>query len=141
LQRKHEIIVAMVTLLALYSFGGLLLAGLSVPLILHKIPPNGLYGFRVPSTLENPQLWYKVNAYAGRRFLVVGLGTAVGAIILYFVTLPNVDEYALSSLGLFLAFFLWGIITSFLHLRTNHPGSFKSTPVVDSETRQDDPNG
>jgi hypothetical protein len=107
-------------LLALYAIGGLVLAGLSVPLILQKIPPNGLYGFRIPSTLENPTLWYKVNTYAGRRFLVVGLGTAVGAIILYFITSPNVNEYALSSLGLFLALFLWGIITSFLYLRSNH---------------------
>jgi hypothetical protein len=109
----------MVTLLALYSIGGLVLAGLSVPLILHKIPPNGLYGFRVPSTLENPTLWYKVNAYAGRRFLVVGLGTSLGAIILYFVTMPNVDKYALSVLGYFLALFLWGIITSVLYLKSN----------------------
>jgi uncharacterized membrane protein len=104
-------------LLAFYAFGGLLLAGLSVPLILHKIPPNGLYGFRIRSTLENPQLWYKVNAYAGRHFLVVGLASAVGAIILYYITLPNVDKYALSFLGLFLALFLWGIITSFLYMR------------------------
>jgi uncharacterized membrane protein len=108
----------MVTLLALYSFSGLLLAGLSVPLILHKIPPNGLYGFRVPSTLENPQLWYKVNAYAGKRLLVVGLGTAIGSIILYYFTIPNLEEYALSCLGLFLALFLWCIITSFLYLRS-----------------------
>jgi hypothetical protein len=57
-------------LLALYALGGLLLAGLSVPLILHKIPPNGLYGFRIPSTLDDPELWYTVNAYAGTRFLV-----------------------------------------------------------------------
>ncbi len=105
-------------LLALYTFSGLLLAGLSVPLILQKVPPNGLYGFRIPATINNPDLWYKVNAYAGRRFLVVGLGTAVGAIILYFTSPPNVDIYALSCLGLFLAFFLWGIITSFLYLRS-----------------------
>ena len=104
-------------LLALYALSGLLLAGLSVPLILHKIPPNGLYGFRIPSTFENPKLWYKVNAYAGRRFLVVGLGTAVGSIILYFTSPPNVDIYALSCLGMFLAFFLWGIITSYLYLK------------------------
>jgi hypothetical protein len=103
-------------LLALYAIGGLVLAGLSVPLILQKIPPNGWYGFRIPSTLTNPALWYKVNAYSGRRFLVVGLGTAVGTIILYFVTSPNVDEYAMSTLGLFLALFLWAIITSFLYL-------------------------
>jgi len=108
----------MVILLALYSFSGLVLAGLSVPLILHKIPPNGLYGFRVPSTQNNPQHWYKVNAYSGKRFLVVGLGTAIGAVILYYTTLPNVEEYALSCLGLFLALFLWGIITSFLYLRS-----------------------
>lgn len=108
----------MVTLLALYSISGLVLAGLSVPLILQKIPPNGLYGFRIPSTLGNPSLWYKVNAYAGRRFLVVGLGTALGAILLYFVTSPNIENYALSNLGLFLALFLWGMITSFLYLRS-----------------------
>jgi len=107
----------MVILLALYAFGGLLLAGLSVPLILHKIPPNGLYGFRVPSSLEDPQVWYKVNAYSGRRFLVVGLGTAIGSTILYYLTLPNVEEYAMSCLGLFLALFLWGVITSYLYLR------------------------
>ena len=107
----------MVTLLALYSFSGLLLAGLSVPLILQKIPPNGLYGLRVRSTMENPRVWYKVNTYAGKRLLVVGLGSAIGAIILYFFTLPNVEEYALSCLGVFLALFLWAIITSSLYLR------------------------
>lgn len=105
-------------LLALYAFGGLLLAGLSVPLILYKIPPNGLYGFRVRSTLEDPKLWYKSNAYAGKRFLVVGLGTAMGAIVLYFTTQPDVEVYALSCLGLFLALFLWGIISSYLYLRS-----------------------
>src|SRR4030042_2713847 len=96
-------------LLALYAFGGLLMAGLSVPLILHKIPPNGLYGFRIPTTLENPEIWYKVNAYAGRRFLVVGLGTSIGSIILYYTSPQNVNVYALSCLGLFLALFLWAI--------------------------------
>lgn len=108
----------MVVLLALYSFGGLLLAGLSVPLILRKIPPNGLYGFRVPATLKDSNLWYRVNEYAGRRFLVVGLGTAVSASILYYTTNPDVDNFALSCLGVFLALFLWGMITSVLYLRT-----------------------
>lgn len=108
----------MVILLALYAFGGLALAGLSVPLILYKIPPNGLYGFRVRSTNSDPQLWYKVNAYAGRRLLVVGLGTSVGASILYYITLPDVEKYAMSCLGVFLALFLWSIITSVLYLRS-----------------------
>lgn len=108
----------METLLVLYSIGGLVLAGLSVPLILHKIPPNGLYGFRIPATLENPGLWYQVNAYAGRRLLVAGLGTAVGSILLYYLVDSGVDAYALSCLGLFMALFLWAIITSFLYMRS-----------------------
>ena len=105
-------------LLALYSIGGLVLAGLSVPLILQKIPPNGLYGFRIPSTLNNPGLWYKVNAYAGRRLLVAGLGTSVGSIILYYMVNSSVDAYAMSCLGLFLALFLWAMITSFLYMKS-----------------------
>jgi uncharacterized membrane protein len=105
------------TFLILYAIGGLLLAGLSVPLILQKVPPNGIYGLRVPSADENPQLWYRVNAFAGRRFMLAGLGTSVGTIILYYATSPEVSEYALSSLGWFLALFLWAAITSFLNLR------------------------
>jgi SdpI/YfhL protein family len=105
-------------ILALYAFSGLLLAGLSVPLILRKIPPNGLYGFRIRSTLGNPELWYKVNTYSGWRLLVVGLGSSVGSIILYFFSPENVDVYAMSCLGLFLGLFLWAIITSYLYLKS-----------------------
>jgi len=108
----------MVTLLAVYAFSGLLLAGLSVPLILQKIPPNGLYGFRIRTTMENPQLWYEANTYAGKRLLVVGLGTSLGAILLYYTTSQNIDRYALSCLGVFLALFLWAIITSVIHLKS-----------------------
>jgi uncharacterized membrane protein len=107
----------------MYAISGLVLAGLSVPMIRGKIPPNGLYGFRIPATLENPQLWYKVNTYAGKRLLVVGLCTSVGSIILYYMVNSSVDAYALSCLGLFLALFLWMIITSFLYLRSVQRGS------------------
>ncbi len=109
----------MVILLALYAFSGILLAGLSVPLILNKIPPNGFYGFRMRSTLNNPDLWYKVNAYAGWRFLVAGLGTSAGSIILYYAVPHSVDSYALSCLGVFLALFIWGMISSSLYLKSS----------------------
>jgi len=109
----------METLLALYSIGGLVLAGLSVPLILKKIPPNGLYGFRIPATINNPGLWYKVNTYTGWRLLIVGLATSVGSIILFFTVNSSVDAYALSCLGLFLALFCWAIITSYLYMKSN----------------------
>lgn len=106
----------MVLLLALYSFGGLALAGMAVPLILHKIPPNSLYGIPSRAIAENPELWYKVNAYAGKRLLATGLGTAAGSIILYYFS-ASVEDYALSCLGVFLALFLWTMITTFLYIR------------------------
>ncbi len=43
----------MLTLLILYVVTGVLLAGLAVPLIKRKVPPNNWYGFRVKATLEN----------------------------------------------------------------------------------------
>jgi SdpI/YfhL protein family len=106
----------MIAILALYSFGGLILAGLSVPLVIHKIPPNSFFGIRSQATVNNPKLWYKINAYAGMRLLATGLGTAVGSIILFYLN-SGVEDYALSCLGVFLALFLWAMISSFLYVR------------------------
>ena len=64
----------MITLMVMYVVSGLLLCGLAMPLMAGKIGPNGLYGFRVKATMENPQLWYAVNKYAGRRLLAAGIG-------------------------------------------------------------------
>lgn len=108
----------MILLLAFYSFGGLVLAGLSVPFVLHKIRPNRWYGLHLRAMRQDAHLWYMINAYIGRRMLVVGLGTAIGANILYYTSSDNVERYALSCLGVFLALLLWGVITSFLYSRT-----------------------
>jgi uncharacterized membrane protein len=50
-----------------------------VPLILKKVPPNPLYGFRTSRTLADRALWFRVNCFAGWAFL---LASAVGAILL-----------------------------------------------------------
>jgi uncharacterized membrane protein len=108
----------MATLLILFVSSGLLLAALSVPLILRKISPNPLYGFRVKRTLEDPAVWYPVNAYAAKRLLVVGLVISVSAILLFFV--PGVDLliYALANAGIGLTGLLIAVIQSFLYLRS-----------------------
>jgi hypothetical protein len=106
----------MIAIMALYSFGGLILAGLSVPLVLHKMPPNGFFGLRNQATIDNPKLWYQINAFAGKRLLATGLATALGSIILYYLS-ANVKEYAFSCLGVLLAFLLWTMISSFLYMR------------------------
>jgi hypothetical protein len=69
------------TLLVLF-FGGLsiLLIGLSVPLIQVRVVPNVWYGFRIPLTLDHPDIWYPANRYAGKLLLVYGLGLLVVAL-------------------------------------------------------------
>ncbi len=106
----------MLTLLIIYIAGGALLAGLSIPLVLGRIPPNGLYGFRVPATIENPALWYPVNRYAGWRLLFSGLLIILAAVGLSFVPGLSLDGYALLCLAVFTLALGVTIVQSFIHL-------------------------
>ena len=83
-------------LLLLFVCSGLLMAGLSIPLILGKIGPNPWYGFRVERTLSDPAVWYAVNAYSAKRLLAVGIATSLGSIILYFVHDIDVPVYSVA---------------------------------------------
>jgi uncharacterized membrane protein len=120
----------MATLMILFVSTGLLLAALSVPLILRKIGPNPLYGFRVKKTLEDPAVWYPVNAYAAKRLLAVGLVISVTGLLLFFV--PGVDllVYALACGGIGLVGLSIAVIQSFLYLR-----SFPGTPQSEINNR------
>jgi uncharacterized membrane protein len=72
---------------------------LGIPLKLQKIPPNGLYGVRMPSTLENPTIWYRVNAVAGRDMMIVGFGSAAfGAVLLLIAPLNLAMQVASGAL-------------------------------------------
>ena len=107
----------MTTLLVMYVVFGLLLVGLALPLLLDKVPPNGWYGFRVPSTLYNPDLWYKVNRYMARWLLLSGIITVAGAVALYLVPGLSVDAYAWLCLLIFAVPFAIGVVLSFRYLR------------------------
>lgn len=48
------------------AFTGLLMLGLSVPLILGKVPRNTIYGVRTPTSLASDEQWYRINVYGGR---------------------------------------------------------------------------
>ena len=52
---------------------GPVLVLLSVPLMLRWVPPNRVYGFRVPSTLGHASVWYDANALCGRHMFALGL--------------------------------------------------------------------
>lgn len=48
---------------------GLLFILLALPLVQKKVPPNGLYGFRISKALDSEANWYAVNAYGGRQLI------------------------------------------------------------------------
>lgn len=124
----------MQTLLWIYLAGGLLLAFISLPLIAGKIPPNYLYGFRIPATLEDPELWYPVNRFAARRLFVTGLVLILAAIVLNFWPGITLDAYAWAILGILIVMFSIVIVQSVSYLRklkSNRAGNDHTSPVED----------
>lgn len=71
--------------MVMFALSGLLVVGLSIPMILGKVKPNWWYGFRTPKTLSDERIWYKANAYAGKLLLVIGLSWVVGAVVLRYI--------------------------------------------------------
>lgn len=49
------------------------IAVFAVPVVLGKVPPNPIYGFRTPKTLSSPGIWYAANRIAG--WLLIGAAT------------------------------------------------------------------
>jgi len=64
-------------------FCGVLFVGISIPLVLEKIPPNHWYGVKLRKTLANKEIWYKANKYSGRDFFVIGCFLVLSAPILF----------------------------------------------------------
>ena len=77
----------------------LLVAGLSVPLILQKVPPNRIYGFRSKRTLGDEQVWYRVNRLGGVFLLLTCLGTLVAALVPLLSVWPDVGAAATTLTG------------------------------------------
>jgi uncharacterized membrane protein len=58
-------------------------AGMGVPLFHGWVPPNNVYGFRTPQTLNDPQSWYPANRACGFWLIVTGVVTTGVAAGLY----------------------------------------------------------
>jgi len=96
----------------MYVGMGWLLVVLALPLYFEKIPPNGLYGFRVRKTMEDPLVWYPVNKYSSRWLMATGIITALAALFLYQLPGISLDVYALACLSIFIPVFTTGLIFS-----------------------------
>jgi len=62
----------------------LILIVLSIPLLLQKIPPNGVYGFRMSKTMSSDEMWYRANKLGAMYFIGAGLfGLVVGMVAIF----------------------------------------------------------
>ncbi len=64
------------------ALGGLVTAGLGFALLKSPPEPNPYYGFRTRETLEDPEVWYPVNRFAGVALAAAGLVGAASALLL-----------------------------------------------------------
>jgi uncharacterized membrane protein len=63
----------MIELAIVFIGSSLLMIALAIPLALGKVKPNWVYGFRTPRTINNPDIWYPVNSYAGKALIYAGI--------------------------------------------------------------------
>ena len=82
----------------LFAVVGLLFIGLSIPLILGKVPPNSLYGCRTRRTLSDPKIWYEANRASGRDFFICGVLVFTASIVILLFGQGMNPEYAVAAL-------------------------------------------
>jgi len=105
--------------LNLTSIGsGLLIVLLAIPMILRKLRPNRIYGFRTRKTLSNPDIWYPANRAAGFAMVVAGLSMIVvtGCLMLFWKDI-SLDTLGLVQLALWTVTIGGMTICSFIALR------------------------
>jgi hypothetical protein len=86
-------------------------AVLAVPLMLRKVPPNMLYGYRTRATLTDETVWYDANAHFGRGLLVSSAVSGVAALAVY-AAKPPADLLPLAVVVLVVPTLIAAIATS-----------------------------
>ena len=112
----------MALLLVVFAGSSLLLAVIAAPMIAGLVPPNPWYGFRTRATLENPEIWYKVNRHSGQRLLAAGLLSFFAALALYPLCAPSEDLYALLFALISLPLLTLGMLDSLRYMRLLQQG-------------------
>ena len=72
-----------VKLLLVFFGAGVVLAGVGVPLLLGRVPPNSWYGCRTSRTLSDERVWYAVNRVAGRDLILAGVIVVVSSLAVF----------------------------------------------------------
>ena len=82
----------------LFAVVGLVLIGVSIPLIMRKVPPNSFYGCRTRKTLSNSRIWYEANHIAGIDFCIGGVVVLFSALAMFVLGQKADANYAVAAL-------------------------------------------
>jgi uncharacterized membrane protein len=90
---------------------GILFVILAIPLIKRRIPPNFVYGVRTRRTLSDTAVWYEVNRYFGKDFLVVGILIFVSSVVAgIFGSALNTEHLAIILSGVLILSLVFSVV-------------------------------
>lgn len=105
-------------MLVMFVPTAVLLMLLALPLIRASVRPNWFYGFRVRATVNDPELWYPANVYAGKWLFGIGAALLLAAVALYFVRTLGDEAYVLTLAFGLVAAVLVMTVMCFVRLET-----------------------
>lgn len=100
-------------ILGLSFFCGLLFIGVSIPLIMGMIEPNGFYGIQLEKDPSNMD-WYELNRIGGWAMVASSISMMIGTTLLYMLGKKlNRITFTLAFAGIFLgSVLIASIVTS-----------------------------
>ncbi len=102
--------------------GALIMIGL--PLARRKIPMNRWFGVRIPKTSTSTGLWYDINAYAGRQFILCSIPIALAGMGCFFIPFADCGPlFMLATIGPMAIFETIAIIRIILYLLRKQAGA------------------
>lgn len=101
----------------MYIVLSILPIGLAIPLILKKIPPNEIYGFRTARSLSDEKVWYAANYFSGWTLLIAGIISLIAIIILHFYPqlIQDTRHYGIIVTGIFAVPLLLAVLVSYIY--------------------------
>jgi membrane associated rhomboid family serine protease len=69
-------------LTAVEGIASLIMITIAIPLLRRRVPPNALYGLRVPATFADEWVWYEANARSGRDVFALGVLLLIMSVVI-----------------------------------------------------------
>lgn len=79
---------------------GLIIIGISIPLVMRKIKMNYWYGIRIKESFVSEENWYKINSYGGNQMITWSIPLIAAGIICLFIPFNNTKGIWLLIIGI-----------------------------------------